>query len=36
MKSMVNRQEKRDEYYVFGEMIACKIKQLPTATLKAQ
>jgi len=30
MKSVVNRQEKRDEYYVFGEMIACKIKKLPT------
>lgn len=35
MKSMVNRQEKRDEYYVFGEMIACKIKKLPTEYSKS-
>jgi hypothetical protein len=27
---MVNSQEKRDEYNVFGEIVACKIRKLPT------
>lgn len=30
MKSMVNKQEKRDEYNVFGEIVACKIRKLQT------
>lgn len=29
MKSMVNKQEKRDEFHIFGEHIACKINKLP-------
>lgn len=30
MKSMVKSQENRDEYNVFGEIVACKIRKLPT------